>query len=117
MKMATTRAPPFLILLPQSIYSIVAPPARQQQRASVRLCPKEKLITVWSGVDNTTHSRWSQLVVALSFQLVSKLGTFGSGENNASDKMDCGLCVGGVFAHQQFRTSPGPRKRARKGAR
>ena len=44
--------------------------------------------------------------MALSFQLVSKLGTFGSGENNASDKMDCGLCVGGVFAHQQFRTRP-----------
>src|SRR5260370_16058142 len=101
----------------QRISLIVAPPPGNNNGPVFALVLRRNSSLSGAGVDNTTHSRWSQLVVALSFQLVSKLGAFGSGENNASDKMDCGLCVGGVFAHQQFRTSPRPRKRARKGAR
>src|SRR5258708_34128114 len=104
MKMAATKALAFLIGLLQSVYSILAPSAGDNNRASVPACPKEKLISVRRGVDNTTHSCRSQLVVAWSFQPASKSGPFGTGENNATPKMSSGLRVGGGCRSRGLRT-------------
>jgi hypothetical protein len=66
-RMAATKAPTFLMVLPQSIYLIVAPSAGNNNAPVFALLLRRNPSLSGTGVDNTTHSCGSQLVVTLSF--------------------------------------------------